>query len=316
MKEIGNMKKALALTALALVAAASSASLTGCKKKAAKSEEAATTENTKEADTRYAVYTVRAAAGMLDDYLEFGGDVVSASIVNVFPDASGKISRKMVNVGDYVKKGDVVAYVDPSTPGMYYVNSPVRAPASGTVSQFPYNVGAHVNTSTSLGQISSINDLEVHINVAERFVSRVKVDQSAVITFDAYPGEQFEAKVFEVSPVLDTSTRTLKVKMRLTTPDERIRAGMYARVHLITQELNDVIVLPKTVPVVRDNKNYVFIVQGSGESATVRRQEIEPGIRVDDLMEIKSGVNIGDEIVERGQTMLTDGAKINVLATR
>lgn len=306
MKRISKgMAMAAAVTALVMCAS--------CGKK---KDAAADAPSSAEAETRYAVNTVKAAAGMLDDYLEFGGDVVSASIVNIFPDASGKVSRKLVTVGDYVQKNQVVAYVDPSTPGMYYVDSPVKAPASGTVSQFPYTVGAHVSTSTSIGQISSINDLEVHVNVAERFISRVKENQSAIITFDAYPGEQFEANVFEVSPVLDTSSRTLKVKMRLTTPDERIRAGMYARVHLITQELNDVIVLPKTVPVVRDNKSYVFVVQGSGESASVRRVEIEPGIRVDDMMEIKSGVNAGDEIVTRGQAMLTDGAKVNVLTSQ
>lgn len=313
MKESNMKKSAFNAMAMTVAACAMLVCMSGCGKKKAAAEE---TASGGEATTRYAVNTTKAAAGMLDDYLEFGGDVVSASIVNIFPDASGKISRKLVTVGDYVQKNQVVAYVDPSTPGMYYIDSPVKAPASGTVSLFPYTVGAHVGTSTSLGQISSINDLEVHVNVAERFISRVRENQSAVITFDAYPGEQFEANVFEVSPVLDTATRTLKVKMRLTTPDERIRAGMYARVHLITQELNDVIVLPKTVPVVRDNKSYVFIVQGSGENATVRRVEIEPGIRVDDMMEIKSGVNVGDEIVTRGQTMLTDGAKVNVLTSQ
>lgn len=292
------------------------AMLTGCSKSA-------------QADTEayFAVNTYKTEAGRLDDYLEFGGDVVASSVVNVLPDTSGKISRIFVSVGDFVRKDQVLAYLDPSKPGMTYSESPVKAPVSGTITSFPLSIGATAGPSTSIGQISSTEKLEIQTNVAERFISRIKNGQNAIITFDAYPGIKFSARVFEISPVLDTSTRTLKIKMRMDPPDDRIKVGMYARVKLITEKLNNVIIIPYDALVSRDNKQYVFTVTRSAAKdvsdktdagntrAVVHLTEVKPGIHVDDKVEITTGLNAGDEIVVRGQTLLNDGSKINVMTS-
>lgn len=290
----------------ALVAAA--ALLGGCQKKAAVEEEK---------ETLFAVSAYTVTEGSLDDYLEFGGDIVSSSTVNVLPDTSGKLSRKLVSVGDYVHKDQIVAYLDPSRPGMTYSESPVRAPSAGTVISFPLSIGGTASPQSPIVQLSSVDKLEIQTNIAERFVSRVRNNQSASITLDAFPGEKFDAQVFEISPVLDTSTRTIKVKLRITSSDARIRAGMYARVRLITERLSDAIVLPYSALVERDNKMYVFVVSRTGgTSGTVKMQEVAPGIHVDDKVEIVSGIRVGDEIVERGQAALNDGAKVNVTSAR
>lgn len=136
-----------------------SLSLTGCKKTAPKADE----EDEKVA---FAVITQRITESNLDDYLEFGGNIVASSLVNILPDASGKISRLMVKVGDVVQKDQVVAYIDPSRPGMTYSASPVKAPVKGTVTLFPYTVGEQVGTSTSIGQIGSTGKLEIHTHIA------------------------------------------------------------------------------------------------------------------------------------------------------
>ena len=58
------------------------------------------------------------------------GDVVSKTQTSIYPDTSGKVSRLLKQVGDSVKKGEVIAYVDPSRPGSAYVVSPVTATVS------------------------------------------------------------------------------------------------------------------------------------------------------------------------------------------
>jgi len=209
---------------------------------------------------------------------------------------------------------------------MTYSENPVKAPVSGTITSFPYSIGATASPAAPLGQISSTGELEVQTNVAERFVSRIKRGQNAVITFDAYPGEKFNASVFEISPVLDTSTRTLKVKLRIEPSDAKIKAGMYARVRLITEQLKNVIVVPYNALVTRDDKFYVFTVErletdGSMVEqhitpAVAHLQEITPGIHVDDKLEISNGLKVGNEIVERGQSLLNDGSKINIISAR
>lgn len=289
-----------------------SAALLSCKKKTETATDAPAEE---EQEIRYAVNAYRIASGNMDEYLEFGGDVASVSSVDVIPDQAGKISRIMVSVGDLIQKDAVLAYVDASRPGMNYKASPIKAPAAGRVISFTPTVGSTVSQSMVVAKISSTDDLEIKTSVAERFISRIKLGQAASLKFDAYPGESFTAKVFEVSPVLDTSTRTMAIKLRLDPPDNRVKVGMYARIHLITDSIHDAIVIPSNTIVTRDGESYVFVVQGTtGKgSGTAKLQKVVKGISVDDKTEIVQGVTVGQLIVSKGQSLLNDNSLINII---
>lgn len=260
-------------------------------------------------ETVFAVNTYVAAAENLDEYLEFGGDVVAASSVDVMPDTSGKIANIRVRVGDYVEKNQILAYVDPSRPGMTYESSPIRAPVAGTITSFPVSVGSMVAPSVSIAKISNTKNLEINISVAERFVSRIAVGQPALLTFDSYPGEVFTAKVVEVNPVLDTTSRSMGVKLVLDPPDNRIKIGMYCRVKLITESKSGVVAIPREAIVNRSGQESVFVVNGN----TVENRPISVGITVDNMVEVVSGLTAGNEVVVSGQTLLDSGSKVNVI---
>ncbi len=260
-------------------------------------------------ETVFAVNTYVAAAENLDEYLEFGGDVVAASSVDVMPDTSGKIANIRVRVGDYVEKNQILAYVDPSRPGMTYESSPIRAPVAGTITAFPVSVGSMVAPSVSIAKISNTKNLEINISVAERFVSRIAVGQPALLTFDSYPGEVFTAKVAEVNPVLDTTSRSMGVKLVLDPPDNRIKIGMYCRVKLITESKAGVVAIPREAIVNRSGQESVFVVNGN----TVENCPISVGITVDNMVEVVSGLTAGNEVVVSGQTLLDSGSKVNVI---
>lgn len=266
-----------------------------------------------DAETVFAVNAYKAVPKNLDNYLEFGGNVQTASSVDIYPDVqSGKISKIYVKVGDKVKKDQVLCEVDASRPGMDYKNSPIKAPVAGTITSFPYNIGQTVAASMPVGKISSTGTLEVKTNVAERFVSRVAMNQKAELTFDAYPGEKFPAILVEIDPVLDTSSRTLGIKLVQTPPDSRLKAGMYARIKLITDTKKDTIVIPDNVIVTRNEEDIVYIVDSL--TNTVKASPVKKGIRVDDKQEIEMGITPGDLVVIKGQALLTDGAKVNVVS--
>jgi membrane fusion protein, multidrug efflux system len=308
-------------------AVAIAAGLTGCGKKKAE-----------EAEAIFAINTFKTEKSSLDDYLEFGGDVAAVSSVDVMPDMSGKISRILVSVGDFVEKNQVIAEVDASRPGMNYSASPVKAPIAGTVTSLAPSIGTMVSPAMSMAKIAKTNELEIKTSVAERYISRIKLNQKADVTFDAYPGVNFSARVFEVSPVLDTTTRTMAIKLRIEPTDERIRVGMYARIHLVTEHVASAIVVPYASLVVRNGESFIFVVdrkdsvvdqaaaaetaESSGKkdndiaanAPVVHLQKVTAGLHVDDRVEITDGITTGDEIVVRGQTLLNDGAKVNIIS--
>ena len=272
----------------------------------------------KEVETLYAVSTYKTVAGNLDDYLEFGGDVASVNEVMVLPDQAGKVTNILVKVGDMVKKDEVIAYVNPLRAGVVYNDSPVRAPIAGRITSLPVTIGSTVSQSSSVAKVARTDELEIRIAIAERFVSRISNGQKATVTFDAYPGVVFGAKVFEVSPVLDTSTRTMGVKLRLNPPDSRVKVGMYGRVRLVTESVKNAIVLPVSALVTRDGKDYVFAItspKSGKEAAVVGLKPVTRGITVDNKVEITKGLDTDEEVVVKGQTLLNDGAKVKIVSS-
>ena len=303
------MKKTSAKLPFILMAAAIlSSAFVSCK---GKSEKTAKEEET---ETIYAVNADIVQAGNLDDYLEFGGDVSSVSAVDVYPDAAGKISRIRVAVGDLVKKDQIIAYVDPSRPGMNYSENPVKAPISGRVTSFPPTIGTMVSQSYSIAKISDTDELQIKVNVAERFISRIRENQTAIVSFDAYPGVEFKARVFEVSPVLDTTSRTMLAKLKVEPADSRIKAGMYARVKLITDTIEGAVVIPNDAIVYRDGKPYVFTAKSESAESSVNMVSVKEGLSVDNKTEIQEGLKEGDVIIVKGQSLLSDGSKVKILS--
>lgn len=303
------MKKTSAKLPFILMAAAIlSSALVSCK---GKSEKTAKEEET---ETIYAVNADIVQAGNLDDYLEFGGDVSSVSAVDVYPDAAGKISRIRVAVGDLVKKDQIIAYVDPSRPGMNYSENPVKAPISGRVTSFPPTIGTMVSQSYSIAKISDTDELQIKVNVAERFISRIRENQTAIVSFDAYSGVEFKARVFEVSPVLDTTSRTMLAKLKVEPADSRIKAGMYARVKLITDTIEGAVVIPNDAIVYRDGKPYVFTAKSESAESSVNMVSVKEGLSVDNKTEIQEGLKEGDVIIVKGQSLLSDGSKVKILS--
>lgn len=291
-----------------MAAAILSSALVSCKGKSEK------TAKEEESETIYAVNADIVQAGNLDDYLEFGGDVSSVSAVDVYPDAAGKISRIRVAVGDLVKKDQIIAYVDPSRPGMNYSENPVKAPISGRVTSFPPTIGTMVSQSYSIAKISDTDELQIKVNVAERFISRIRENQTAIVSFDAYPGVEFKARVFEVSPVLDTTSRTMLAKLKVEPADSRIKAGMYARVKLITDTIEGAVVIPNDAIVYRDGKPYVFTAKSESAESSVNMVSVKEGLSVDNKTEIQEGLKEGDVIIVKGQSLLSDGSKVKILS--
>lgn len=253
------------------------------------------------------VKTENAAKTTLHDYVSTNGEVEPQSSIDVFPDISGRIVSVNVTLGSQVKRGDVLAYVDPSTPGETYTHSPVYAPISGTITASPLKVGAKVSTSSTIATIGDVENLQVTADIPERYVAVLKTGLKANISFEAYPGVVFTATVSRVSPVVDSASRTKEVIMNFDKKDDRIDAGMFAKVILFTQDYSGLITLPSDAVVNKSDKLYAYVVK---DDNTVEQREVITGNSVDGLIQISSGITAGEKVVIEGMSVLADGSKI------
>jgi multidrug efflux pump subunit AcrA (membrane-fusion protein) len=262
----------------------------------------------------FAVNTMLAVQGPIQDYLALTGDIVASSSVDSFSDVAGRVSRVFVNVGSTVRRGDPIVAVDPSRPGMEFVHSIVRAPVPGTVVALPAQLGMTISPAVPLARIAGDAGLEIRLFVAERFISRISLNQNCDITLDAWPGYVFRGNVVEMSPIVDPVSRTMEIRVRVENPGAMLRPGMFARVRVITEYKEDIVKIPIGGVVSRFGEQYVFTVDNSDPEVPVaRRRMVIPGIQIDGVMEIREGLAPNEEIVIRGQSLLEDGSRINIV---
>ncbi|MEX2445017.1 MAG: efflux RND transporter periplasmic adaptor subunit [Alkalispirochaeta sp.] len=263
-------------------------------------------------DTVFAVNVTPAVKGEINDYIEINGDVQTTASVDVFSDTNGEIVRLYTRVGQTVQAGATIAEVDPSRPGQNFSLSPVRSPITGTITRLPARVGAQVAPSAPVAQVSRTNDLEIVVNVAERFISKVSEGLPAVVSLDAFPERTFNATVTDLSPVVDPLTRTLEVTLRFDRLDPVIRAGMFAEVRIITEQKDNIVKVPSDVLIRRFGETFVYVVT---DDDTVERRVVNPGIEIDNKLEITDGLAPNERVVYQGQNLLEDGSRVRVIDT-
>ena len=255
----------------------------------------------------------------LRKFIELNGNVRAEKSMSVYPIMAGKIAGTNIRLGSKVKKGAVIAYVDPSVPGSRFALNEVIAPISGTVISTPLKEGTRVSTETAVTTIGDLSKLQVVVNIPERYVSFLKKGLQADVFLEAYPDKKFSAVVSEISPVLDEATRTKEVLLSFTKMDNRINAGMFADVKLYLKKYAKVFSVPTSC-----------IIEKAGEKFVYAILENEPNIA--HITPIKAGEEIQDKtivnfiapeiikaldesnvkVVVQGIESLQDGSNVNV----
>jgi multidrug efflux pump subunit AcrA (membrane-fusion protein) len=261
------------------------------------------------------VKTENAEKRTLRALLEINGDIVSGQEADVFPDMPGKLIRVYVTLGSQVRRGDVIAEVDPSKPGLLYMNSPVYAPISGTISKTPLSAGSTVSQGTSVATVSVISNLEITARIPEREIAGLKAGLKADVSLQAYPGEIFTATVNHVSPVLDAASRTKLVTLTFDRDDSRINAGMFAHIRINTRTYSDVLTVPAEAAVNKHGTITVYVLRDTMAGLPyVEPRAVETGVSLDGWTEIRSGLDEGEAVVVQGQQLLSGGEAVRVIA--
>lgn len=239
--------------------------------------------------------------------VKINGEVESKSSINIYPDTSGKVTEIVKGLGASVKKGEIIAYVDPSKPGSAYAVNPVVSTVTGTVISMPVNPGDTVSSNTVIGAVGSLRDLKITVYVSEKYSGYLKKGLNAFVSFTSMPGEEFSAKVTSVSPVVNNSNRTVETVLELDKYDSRIKPGMFATVSLVIQEEDNSFVVPKSAIKTYNTDSTVFVID---ENNTAKRVVVTTGISNDNDIQITSGLEEGMQVITAGSA--TEGSPVKV----
>ncbi len=265
------------------------------------------TAEQEQVDKRFNIKTSLVTRQELSSYIVLSGDVEATGTIDVYPNAAGKIISLPVSLGDYVRKDQVIGQIDPSMPGMNYASSPIKAPISGTITAVNMEMGQTVSQQMAVATIGQLDELEITTQVPERFINQVEKGQKAIVSSSA-SDRTFEARVTELSPVVNQSSRTMAVKLKMD-GNSFVRAGMFVSIRLITSTSSNALTIPENALIVRNEDRFVFLIDGE----TAVKTSVTTGKESSGFIEILSGLSEGDEIATEGKTLLSDGSKVRIV---
>lgn len=250
-------------------------------------------------------------SGDLELILSFVGDIKGEDQVTVYSEATGRLSRYLVEEGNWVKKDQVIALVDRAVTGMEFEEAKVKAPLSGTVGRLYLDKGSTISLETPVALIARMDRVKVEFSIPEKDMVKVYKEQQARVKVDAYPDRTFNGKVTRLSPVVDPVTRSAYTEVTLSNPDHSLKPGMFAEIDIVVVSSKGAVVVPKEA-ILEDSdskSSFVFVVEGGSAVKKV----VETGISQQGLVEVKSGLTFGEKMVVTGQHYLKDGDRVEVV---
>ncbi|GMV83339.1 MAG: hypothetical protein AMXMBFR7_45230 [Planctomycetota bacterium] len=115
----------------------------------------------------------------------------------------------------------------------------IYSPVKGTVVEKMVVEKSSVKAGDALYRLANLESLWVHLDIYEFEYAWVQYGQLVDITAEAYPGESFKGMVTFVSPTLNESTRTIRVRVNVTNTDGRLKPGMFVSARIRVPLLSD-----------------------------------------------------------------------------
>lgn len=185
----------------------------------------------------------------------------------------------------------------------------VKAPIKGVVSMRHIKVGNMVKVDQPTFKITDFDPLLAVLHVPEREMSKLQAGFPAKIAPDALNDLEFQGKILRISPIVDARTGTFKVTVEVNDRTRKLKPGMFARVRIVYDTHENVLLVPKDAVLTEDSETWVFLVK----DREVTKNEVQIGYVNTAHMEVLSGLDIGDTVVTTGLGSLKDGAKIKVV---
>jgi membrane fusion protein (multidrug efflux system) len=183
------------------------------------------------------------------------------------------------------------------------------APFDGIIGLRRVSVGDYVNPGQDLVNLENIEQLKVDFRVPEIHSIRLRVGQKLQIRLEALPGSSYEGEVYAIDPAYDPNGRAVVLRGRLANRDGLLRSGMFARVTLLVDEQQDVIMVPETalMPVGQDH----FVYRVVNDKAVMTKVKV--GQRRQGRVEVMEGLAKDATIVIEGAVKLRDGAAVRTV---
>jgi Cu(I)/Ag(I) efflux system membrane fusion protein len=216
--------------------------------------------------------------------------------------------RRLVLLG--MSAAEIAALERDASPGARAV---LRSPIDGVIAELGVREGMTVAQGSPLFRLVDLSTVWVNAEIPEAQAARVRPGGRVRARVTGFPGEIFEGKVGAILPEVSAATRTLRARIELANPKERLKPGMYATLEFAGERSKEGVLVPSEA-VIRTGKRDVVIV--ALEGGRFRAAEVEVGAETGGQSEIRSGLKAGERVVLSGQFLIDSEASLSATVGR
>jgi RND family efflux transporter MFP subunit len=190
--------------------------------------------------------------------------------------------------------------------------SQVHSPFEGVIERRHVEVGQWIKQGDPVAELVQLDPLFVRVYVPEGVVSRIKVGDSATVTFDALGGADASGvtgKIEQILPTADPSSRTFPVKILLPNPELKIWPGFFARAMITSRSQGEGFLVPRDAVVTGGGRHHVVAAR-DGKAVVV---PVKLGTGAGDKVVVSGELGDKDVVVIRGNEALRGGEQLIVL---
>ncbi len=193
----------------------------------------------------------------------------------------------------------------------------ITAPFDGIVIARETDIGALINAGSGTGggngpelfRVADIHKMRIYVQVPQQLSAGIQQGLTAELHLPQYPDKTFKAIVATTSSAINTSARTLLVELHADNPDSLLQPGAYARVELELPSNPDVVRIPTSALIFREQGLEVAIV-GPGDK--IELKPVTLGRNLGTEVEVINGLTVADRVVNSPPDSLTAGDRVRV----
>lgn len=189
----------------------------------------------------------------------------------------------------------------------------VNAPFSGTIDDVITEQGNVVSPGVSpLFRLVSLRDMYINVDVPETYITSVKKGTQVTIDFPVL-SETMESKVRQTSDYINPANRSFSIEIPVASKSGNIKPNLTAKLKINDYTSSNAIMVPLSV--ISENQNgeqYVMIIEKTDEGLKATRRTITTGKTDDSLIEIISGLKVGDQVITAGARSVKEGQLIDI----
>ena len=208
----------------------------------------------------------------------------------LYDQQAATVAQDRIDYNRYLDQSDEISAAEANVQALENTinQANIIAPFNGTVTEISAVSGDMVASGDSAVRLDDLSNLVVNVSVSEVDINRVKLGQTATITFDALPNKTFNGQVVSISSAGDNSSGTVEfaVNVKVLDADESVKPGFTAVVSIITSQVKDALLVPNDAVISRNGNTLVMVAGSDGSLTSV---QVQTGASSDTETQIVSG---------------------------